>query len=719
MAARTRKKKPMFNIHKETFDWGGRELTLETGKIARQADGSVLATYGETVVLATVVGAANPKEGQDFFPLTVNYQERYYAAGKIPGGYFKRERGLTERETLISRLIDRPIRPLFADGYKNEVLVVAQVLSHDLENDPDVVAMVAVSAALTLSGLPFMGPIAAARVGYINDEYVLNPSIDQYPESKLELVVAGTRDAVMMVESEAQELSEEVMLGAVMFGHKQMQTAIDAIIRLAEKAAKDPRAVPQDTNGPMREKIRAATTADLSVAFQKPIKFERRDALSAIKKKFAADFVGEGEGKVAANVYGALLHDIEADVMRNAVLDTKKRVDGRDLTTVRPIVAEVGILPRTHGSALFTRGETQALVVCTLGTAEDEQFVDSLEGTGKQTFMLHYNFPPYSVGETGRMGAPGRREIGHGKLAWRAIHPMLPKKEEFPYTIRIVSEITESNGSSSMASVCGTSLALMDAGVPLKRPTAGIAMGLILEGDRYAVLSDILGDEDHLGDMDFKVAGSEDGITSLQMDIKISGINEEIMKVALDQAKGGRLHILGEMNKALTGARAELGEHAPRIEQIKIPTDKIRDVIGTGGKVIREIVEKTGAKINVEDDGTVKVASSDHEAIKAAIKWIRGLTAEPEVGQIYDGKIVKVMDFGAFVNFFGPKDGLVHVSELAAGRVASPKDVVKEGQAVKVKLLGFDDRGKVRLTMKQVDQTTGEDLSKKVDAPAQ
>ncbi|HWA70272.1 MAG TPA: polyribonucleotide nucleotidyltransferase [Rhizomicrobium sp.] len=708
----------MFNIHKETFDWGGRELTLETGKIARQADGSVLATYGETVVLATVVGAANPKEGQDFFPLTVNYQERYYAAGKIPGGYFKRERGLTERETLISRLIDRPIRPLFADGYKNEVLVVAQVLSHDLENDPDVVAMVAVSAALTLSGLPFKGPIAAARVGYINDEYVLNPALDLYPESRLELVVAGTRDAVMMVESEAQELSEEVMLGAVMFGHQQMQTAIDAIIRLAEKAAKDPRPVPQDTNGPLREKIRAATTAELTKAFQLPIKFERRDALSAIKKKFAAEFVGEGEGKVAANVYGSLLHDIEADVMRGAVLDTKKRVDGRDLTTVRPIVAEVGILPRTHGSALFTRGETQALVVCTLGTAEDEQFVDSLEGTGKQTFMLHYNFPPYSVGETGRMGAPGRREIGHGKLAWRAIHPMLPKKDEFPYTIRVVSEITESNGSSSMASVCGTSLALMDAGVPLKRPTAGIAMGLILEGTRYAVLSDILGDEDHLGDMDFKVAGTEDGITSLQMDIKIAGITEEIMKTALAQAQGGRLHILGEMNKALTGARAELGEHAPRIEQIKIPTDKIRDVIGTGGKVIREIVEKTGAKINVEDDGTIKVASSDHEAIKAAIKWIRGLTAEPEVGQIYDGKIVKVMDFGAFVNFFGPKDGLVHVSELARERVNSPKDVVKEGQAVKVKLLGFDDRGKVRLSMKQVDQETGEDLARKAPADA-
>ena len=719
MAAGQRERK-MFNIHKETFQFGGRELTLETGKIARQADGAVLATYGETVVLATAVGAANAKEGQDFFPLTVNYQERYYAAGKIPGGYFKRERAPTERETLISRLIDRPIRPLFADGFKNEVLVVAQVLSHDLENDPDVVAMIAASAALTLSGLPFQGPIGAARVGYINGEYVLNPAIDQYPESKLELVVAGTRDAVMMVESEAQELSEEVMLGAVVFGHAQMQAAIDAIIRLAEKAAKDPRPVPQDVHAPVRAAIKAAASAELAKAFQLPVKFERRDALSAVKKKFAEQFVGEGEGKVAANVYGGLLHDVEADVMRNAVLDTKKRVDGRDLTTVRPIVAEVGVLPRTHGSALFTRGEPQDLCIATLGTAEDEQFVDSLEGTGKQTFMLHYNFPPYSVGETGRMGSPGRREIGHGKLAWRAIHPMLPSKDEFPYTIRVVSEITESNGSSSMATVCGTSLALMDAGVPIKKPTAGIAMGLILEGDRYVVLSDILGDEDHLGDMDFKVAGTENGITSLQMDIKISGITKEIMKVALDQAKGGRLHILGEMNKALHGARAELGEHAPRIEQIKIPTDKIRDVIGTGGKVIREIVEKTGAKINVEDDGTVKVASSDHEAIKAAIKWIKGLTAEPEVGQIYDGKIVKVMDFGAFVNFFGPKDGLVHVSELAASRVAKPSDVVKEGQEVKVKLLGFDDRGKVRLSMKQVDQTTGEDIGKKAkeaDAP--
>src|ERR1700760_500683 len=505
----------MFNVHKESFEWGGRTLTLETGKIARQADGAVLATYGETVVLATVLGAAAPREGVDFFPLTVNYQERYYAAGKIPGGYFKRERAPTERETLISRLIDRPIRPLFADGFKNEVLVVAQVLSHDLENDPDVVAMVAASAALTLSGLPFMGPIAAARVGYINGEYVLNPSIDTYPESKLELVVAGTSDAVMM--------------GAVMFGHKQMQTAIGAIIRLAEKAAKDPRPVPQDVHAPVRAAIKAAASAELAKAFQLPIKFERRDALSAVKKKYAEQFVGEGDGKVPANVYGGLLHDVEADVMRNAVLDTKKRVDGRDLTTVRPILGEVGILPRTHGSALFTRGETQALCIVTLGTAEDEQFVDSLEGTGKQTFMLHYNFPPYSVGETGRMGSPGRREIGHGKLAWRAIHPMLPTKEEFPYTLRVVSEITESNGSSSMATVCGASLALMDAGVPLKKPTAGIAMGLILEGSRYAVLSDILGDEDHLGDMDFKVAGTDQGITSLQMDIKIEGITEEIM----------------------------------------------------------------------------------------------------------------------------------------------------------------------------------------------
>src|SRR3984957_4576062 len=709
----------MFNIHKESFEWGGRTLTLETGKIARQADGAVLATYGETVVLATAVGAQSAKEGQSSFPLTVNYQERYYAAGKIPGGYFKRERAPTERETLTSRLIDRPIRPLFAEGFRNETLVVAQVLSHDLENDPDIVALIAVSAALPISGVPFMGPIGAARVGYVNGEYVLNPLVDTYPESKLDLVVAGTHDAVMMVESEAQELSEDVMLGAVMFGHKEMQTAIQGIIRLAEKAAKDPRPVPEDVHAPVRAKLKAAANADLTAAFKLPIKFERRDALSAAKKKFAADFVGEGEGKVPATVYSGLMHDVEADVMRNAVLDTKKRVDGRDLTTVRPIQSEVGILPRTHGSALFTRGETQALVVTTLGTAEDEQFVDSLEGTSKQTFMLHYNFPPYSVGETGRMGSPGRREIGHGKLAWRAVHPMLPSKDSFPYTIRVVSEITESNGSSSMATVCGTSLALMDAGVPLAKPIAGIAMGLILEGSRYAVLSDILGDEDHLGDMDFKVAGTADGITSLQMDIKIAGITEEIMHKALAQAKDGRLHILGEMAKAITGAREEIGEYAPKIETLTIPTDKIREVIGSGGKVIREIVEKTGAKVDINDDGVVKVSASDSAKINAAIEWIKSIASEPEVGQIYDGKVVKVVDFGAFVNFFGAKDGLVHVSQIANQRVNKVSDVLQEGQTVKVKLLGFDDRGKTRLSMKVVDQVTGEDLSKRETVEAE
>jgi polyribonucleotide nucleotidyltransferase len=708
----------MFNIHRETIEWGGRTLTLETGKVARQADGAVLATYGETIVLATVVGAPAPREGVDFFPLTVNYQERYYAAGKIPGGYFKRERAPTERETLISRLIDRPIRPLFAEGYRNETQVVAQVLSHDLESDPDVVALVAASAALTLSGIPFLGPIGAARVGYIDGEYRLNTLIDDMPNSSLDLVVAGTADAVLMVESEAKELPEQVMLGAVMFGHRAMQPVIDAIIRLAERAAKEPRSVLVNETAPLLETLKSACGADLAAAFHIAEKHVRRDRIAEIRAKAAEQFVGEGEGKLPANKFGNLFHDLEAHVMRNAVLDTGRRIDGRDLKTVRPIVAEVGALPRTHGSALFTRGETQALVIATLGTSEDEQFVDSLEGTSKQNFMLHYNFPPYSVGETGRMGAPGRREIGHGKLAWRAVHPMLPTKDEFPYTLRVVSEITESNGSSSMATVCGSSLALMDAGVPLRAPIAGIAMGLILEGSRYAVLTDILGDEDHLGDMDFKVAGTEQGVTALQMDIKIAGITEEIMRVALDQAHEGRIHILGEMAKAISSSRSELGEHAPRIEQIKIPVDKIRDVIGTGGKVIREIVEKTGAKINVEDDGTVRVASADGESIRAALKWIRGLTAEPEVGEIYDGKIVKVMDFGAFVNFFGPKDGLVHISELAQQRVGKTSDVVKEGQAVKVKLLGFDDRGKVRLSMKQVDQTTGEDLSKKA-APAE
>jgi polyribonucleotide nucleotidyltransferase len=709
----------MFNVVREEIEWGGRKLVLETGKIARQADGAVVASYGETVVLATVVGERVPKPELDFFPLTVNYQEKFFAAGKIPGGYFKREGRPTERETLISRLIDRPIRPLFAEGYRNETQVIVTVLSHDMENDPDIVAMIAASAALTISGVPFMGPIGGARVGYINNEFVLNTQIDEMPLSKLDLVVAGTAEAVLMVESEASELSEQVMLGAVMFGHKQMQTVIDGIIRLAEKAAKEPRALPETGDDPAFDKLKAFAGADLAAAFQIPEKHVRRDRISEIRARARVEFGAEGDGRIADKKLGALFHDLEAQVMRNAVLDTRRRIDGRDLVTVRPISAEVGILARTHGSALFTRGETQAVVVATLGTTEDEQYVDSLEGTYKQHFMLHYNFPPYSVGETGRMNAPGRREIGHGKLAWRAIHPMLPTKEEFPYTIRIVSEITESNGSSSMATVCGTSLALMDAGVPLKRPTAGIAMGLIKEGDRFAVLSDILGDEDHLGDMDFKVAGTEQGVTSLQMDIKIAGITEEIMRVALDQAKTGRMHILGEMAHALSRARDQLGEHAPRIETMKIPTDKIREVIGSGGKVIREIVEKTKAKVNIEDDGTVRIASADADSIKAAVKWIKSIVAEPEVGEIYDGKVVKVMDFGAFVNFFGPKDGLVHISELAPKRVAKTSDVVKEGDIVKVKLLGFDDRGKVRLSMKAVDQKTGEDLTKKPAQPAE
>src|SRR5580704_8273850 len=709
----------MFDIHRVELDWGGRKLVLETGKIARQADGAVVASYGESTVMATVVSSKVPKEGLDFLPLTCNYQEKFFAAGRIPGGYFKREGRPTERETLVSRLIDRPIRPLFADGYRCDTQVIVTTLSHDLENDPDILAMVAASAALTLSGAPFMGPIGAARVGFINNEYVLNPQVDEMTESQLDLVVAGTQDAVLMVESEAKELPGNIMLGAVMFGHKHFQPVIEAIIRLAEKAAKEPRDFATPDHAKLEKDMLGLIEKELRAAYAIPDKMARHKAVDAAKAQVLAHFCPEGEENPAYTKMqiSAVFKELEGKIVRWNILDTGKRIDGRDVKTVRPIVAEVGVLPRAHGSALFTRGETQALVVATLGTGEDEQFVDALQGTYKETFLLHYNFPPFSVGETGRLGAPGRREIGHGKLAWRAIHPVLPPHHEFPYTIRLVSEITESNGSSSMATVCGTSLALMDAGVPIKRPAAGIAMGLILEDKRFAVLSDILGDEDHLGDMDFKVAGTEKGITSLQMDIKIAGITEEIMRVALAQAKDGRLHILGEMAKALTSARAELGEYAPRIETFKIATDKIREVIGTGGKVIREIVEKTGAKINVEDDGTVKVASADGESIKAAIKWIKSITAEPEVGEIYDGKIVKVMDFGAFVNFFGPKDGLVHVSELAQQRVNKPSDVVAEGQAVKVKLLGFDDRGKVRLSMKQVDQATGEDLSKKAKAP--
>ncbi|MGB7091882.1 MAG: polyribonucleotide nucleotidyltransferase, partial [Methylovirgula sp.] len=652
----------MFDIHREELNWAGRKLVLETGRFARQADGAVLATYGETTVLATVVSTKSPKPGVDFFPLTVNYQEKAFAAGRIPGGYFKREGRPSEKETLVSRLIDRPIRPLFPDGYRNDTQIIATVLSHDLESDPDIVAMVATSAALTLSGIPFMGPVGAARVGYINGEIKLNPTLDELKDSALDLVVAGTADAVLMVESEAKELSEEVMLSAVMAGHRGFQPVIDAIIRLAEKAAKDPRDLVLADKDEVETAVRDIAEADLREAYKITSKQDRYNAVNAVKAEvFATLAPAEGEARFPKDLVAEVFHDLQAKVVRWNILDLGVRIDGRDVKTVRPILAQVGVLPRTHGSALFTRGETQALVVATLGTGEDEQFVDRLEGTYKERFLLHYNFPPYSVGETGRMGSPGRREIGHGKLAWRALHPMLPSPAEFPYTIRVVSEITESNGSSSMATVCGSSLALMDAGVPIKAPTAGIAMGLILEGERFAVLSDILGDEDHLGDMDFKVAGTETGVTSLQMDIKITGITEEIMRVALDQAKAGRLHILGEMAKAISASRAELGEFAPRIETMKIPTDKIREVIGTGGKVIREIVEKTGAKINIEDDGTVKVASSDANSIRAAINWIKSIASEPEVGLIYDGTVVKVVDFGAYVNFFGSKDGLVHI----------------------------------------------------------
>jgi len=700
----------MFNTHKVEIEWAGRTLTLETGKIARQADGAVLATYGETMVLATVVSAREAKEGQDFFPLTVNYQEKSYAAGRIPGGYFKREGRPSESETLISRLIDRPIRPLFPDGYKNDTQVIATVIQHDMENNPDIVAMVACSAALTLSGIPFMGPIGGARVGYINGKYVLNPHLDEMPESKLDLVVAGTDVAVLMVESEAQELDEEMMLGAVMFGSQGFQPVLEAIVKLAEVAAKEPREFEPEDLSALEKKMLKLVEKDLRKAYQIIDKQQRYSAVDVVKAKVKEKFLTE-EGDYSAEQIATVFKKLQAQVVRGNILETGKRIDGRDLVTVRPIEAEVGILPRAHGSALFTRGETQAIVVTTLGTGEDEQYVDTLSGLVKENFMLHYNFPPFSVGETGRLGSPGRREIGHGKLAWRAIHPMLPEREAFPYTLRVVSEITESNGSSSMATVCGTSLALMDAGVPLARPVAGIAMGLIKEGENFAVLSDILGDEDHLGDMDFKVAGTDQGITSLQMDIKIDGITEEIMKVALAQAKGGRAHILGEMAKALTTARSELGEFAPRIEIMNIPTDKIREVIGSGGKVIREIVEQTGAKINIEDDGTIKIASSDGKTIEAAKRWIHSIVDEPEVGAIYQGTVVKTADFGAFVNFFGPRDGLVHISQLALERVAKTTDVVNQGDKVWVKLVGFDERGKVRLSMKVVDQETGQPLA--------
>ena len=698
----------MFNVYRKQIDWGGRPLTLETGKIARQADGAVLASYGETVVLCTVVGAKAAKPGQDFFPLTVNYQEKAFATGKIPGGFFKREGRPTEKETLVSRLIDRPIRPLFHKSYRSETQVVATVLSHDLENDPDVVAMVGCSAALTISGLPFLGPIAAARVGHIDGRYVLNPTRDQMRDTGLDLVVAGTSEGVLMVESEAGELSEEVMLGAVTFGHEHFQPVIDAIIDLAEMCAKEPRELEAEPEAVarVRAKLSEAVAGDLREAYKTVVKQDRYAAIDAVKAK-AKELLGDGEDERA--VFGDVFKGLESDIVRGTILDTGMRIDGRDTRTVRPIVAEVGVLPRAHGSALFTRGETQALAVATLGTGQDEQIVDALEGEYREHFMLHYNFPPYSVGEAGRMGSPGRREIGHGKLAWRAIRPILPAKEDFPYTLRVVSEVTESNGSSSMATVCGTSLSLMDAGVPLSRPCAGIAMGLIKEGDRFAVLSDILGDEDHLGDMDFKVAGTEAGVTSLQMDIKITSITPEIMKIALDQARDGRLHILDEMAKALTGARDDVSSNAPRITVITINKDKIRDVIGSGGKVIREITETTGAKIDIADDGTIKVAATDQKVAQAAIDWIQGIVAEPEIGKIYTGKVVKIMDFGAFVNFLGAKDGLVHISEIKPTRIKAVSDHLKEGQEVKVKVIGFD-RGKVKLSMKVVDQETGQEI---------
>ena len=706
----------MFDTYfRKDISWGGQLLTLETGKIARQADGAVLARLGDTIVLCTVVGARSVKPGQDFFPLTVNYQEKAFAAGKIPGGFFKREGRPSEAETLTSRLIDRPLRPLFPEGFRNEVQVIATVLSHDMENDPDIVALVGCSAALTLSGIPFFGPVGAARVGYIGGEFVLNPTAAQRQQSALDLVVAGTAEGVLMVESEAHELSEEVMLGALEFGHKGFQAVIQGIIDLADVAAKEPWPLPEPSAAETALKTRIAELgrAQMAEAYRETQKLVRQGKVAAVKKAVVAALDAEGAD---ANAAKGMLKELEADVVRNSILDTGLRIDGRDTRTVRPILAEVGVLPRAHGSALFTRGETQALCVATLGTGQDEQILDALAGEYREHFMLHYNFPPYSVNETGRMGSPGRREVGHGKLAWRAIRPLLPEKDKFPYTLRVVSEITESNGSSSMATVCGTSLALMDAGTPLKRPCAGIAMGLIKEDRGFAVLSDILGDEDHLGDMDFKVAGTEQGVTSLQMDIKITSITFDIMRQALAQAKDGRIHILGEMAKGLSGVRGDVAATAPRITVINVPKEKIRDVIGSGGKVIREICENTGCKIDIGDDGTIKVAATSTEAAQKAIDWIRGIVAEPELGGIYNGKVVKTADFGAFVNFLGARDGLVHISELANDRVNKTSDVVNVGDQVKVKVLGFDDRGKVKLSMRVVDQATGADITEQVGA---
>ena len=700
----------MFEEFRKEIKFGSSKLVLETGKIARQADGAILATYGGTTVLCTAVGARQPKAGVDFFPLTVNYQEKTFAAGKIPGGFFKREGRPTEKETLTSRLIDRPIRPLFADGYKNETQVICTVLSHDLENDPDIVALIGSSAALTISGIPFMGPLGACRVGYANNKYILNPKNEELEGSELNLVVAGTRDGVLMVESEANELSEEVMLGAVVFGHKAYQEVVNGIIELAGACAKEPWELPSppEALSGVEDSVRKIAESELRLAYKETEKVARQEKIANAKIQ-AKEGLVENEEIEESWIENAL-KKLEKDIVRRDILDTGVRIDGRDTSTVRPINCEVGILPRAHGSALFTRGETQALVVTTLGTGQDEQIIDSLEGEYRENFMLHYNFPPYSVGEAGRMGGPGRREIGHGKLAWRSLSALLPDKENFPYTTRVVSEITESNGSSSMATVCGTSLSLMDAGVPLVRPVAGIAMGLIKEDDGVAVISDILGDEDHLGDMDFKVAGTDEGVTALQMDIKITSITEEIMKSALEQAREGRLHILKEMESALSSARENVSENAPRITIINISKDKIREVIGPGGKVIREICENTGAKIDIEDDGTIKIAAVDESASEAAMKEIQSIVAEPEVGVVYEGKVVKTVDFGAFVNFMGTKDGLVHISELKPERVEKTTDVVNVGDQVKVKLIGIDDRGKVKLSMKAVDQASGEEI---------
>ena len=690
----------MFKIVKKEIVWGGKKLSIESGKIARQADGAVILTSGDTVILATVVGAKKANPETDFFPLTVNYQEKYYASGKIPGGYFKREARPTESETLISRLIDRPIRPLFPEGFRNEVQVLPTVLSYEKDNDPEILSLIASSAALSISGIPFMGPVAASKVGYIKGSFVLNPTKEQLKDSQLELVVAGTKDAVLMVESEASGLTEKVMLDAVKFGHEQFAPVIKMINEFAAECSKEKWVIEQKDLKDVKNNLLKNIKNDLVIAFSEPDKKKRSELINLAREKSLALYLDSEE--FSEMDVESQFKDIEKEIVRTKILKEKKRIDGRGLADIRPIKCEVGVLPRTHGSALFTRGETQALVVTTLGTSEDEQRIESLDGLQRSRFMLHYNFPPFSVGEVGRIGT-GRREIGHGKLAWRAVNSILPKKEEFPYTFRIVSEITESNGSSSMATVCGSSLALMDAGVPIKKPVAGIAMGLIKEGADYSVLSDILGDEDHLGDMDFKVAGTEDGITSLQMDIKITGITFEIMDKALSQAKDGRIHILGEMNKALKASRKDLSKHTPKMEKVTVDKKDIAAIIGKGGVTIREIVELSGAKVDISDEGIVTIAAPDEASRNKALEMVKSIIAKAEVGKIYSGKVVKIMEFGAFVNFLGKQDGLVHISELAAKRVEKVTDVVKEGDEVKVKVLGFD-KGKVKLSIKQAQE---------------